>query len=154
MVIDRHQDPRELSSSLPGLFALKNWSALWKIYTLVQNWAEIVGENVAKKSEPAYMQKDTLWVYVESSVLMQHLQSQKPLLLRQINELLPNADIKDIRWEMRPAGPPVKKHKEKRKPGHLPDPEERKAFEAMAATIEDRYCREALMKLWQSFYSR
>jgi hypothetical protein len=155
MATDRNRNPGlpDLSSSLQGLFTRKNWSTLWQTYTLVQKWAAVVGKNVAKKSEPAYIQKNTLWVYVQSSVLMQHMQPQKLTLLEKINSILPDAGIQDIRWAMQPAKPVSKITKTFSKGTKLPDPEERDAFEAMASTVEDEKCREALQKLWRTFHN-
>ena len=153
MSSNKKSDLTELSSSLQGLFTRKNWTTLWQTFTLAQKWPDIVGKNIAKKSEPAYIQKDTLWVYVESSVLMQHMQPQKLTLLEKINNLLPDADIQDIRWAMQPAKPGSKTQESARKTVSIPDPEERNAFEAMASTVEDKKCREALESLWRTFHN-
>ena len=153
MVSDKDLDLPELSSSLQGLFNRKNLSTLWQTYTLVQNWPEIVGKNVAKKSEPAYIQKNTLWVYVESSVLMQHMQPQKLALLEKINDFLPDADIRDIRWAMQPAQPVSKTTVATRKAVTQPNQEEQDAFKAMASTVEDEKCRKALQKFWQKSHN-
>ena len=153
MVSDKNPDLTELSSSLQELFTRKNWSTLWQTFTLARKWPEIVGKNIAQKSEPAYIQKDTLWVYVQSSVLMQHMQPQKLTLLEKINNLLPGADIQDIRWAMQPAKPATKAKESVKKTVSIPDPEERNAFEAMASTVEDKKCREALESLWRTFHN-
>lgn len=144
----------ELSSSLKGLFTRKSWSTLWQTYTLVRNWPEIAGKNIAKKSEPAYIQKNILWVYVQSSVLMQHMQPQKLTLLEKINNLLPDAGIQDIRWAMQPASPVRETTVVAREAVHRPDQEEQDAFNAMTSTVEDEKCRKALQKLWQTFHNR
>lgn len=153
MAIDRNKDLPELSSSLQGLFSRKNWSTLWQTYTLVRKWPEIVGKNVAKKSEPAYIQKNTLWIYVQSSVLMQHMQPQKLTLLEKINSIIPEAGVQDIRWAMQPARPVSETAETVTKTVNRPDPEEKDAFEAMASTVEDEKCREALQKLWRTFHN-
>lgn len=153
MARDKKLDLPELSSSLQGLFTRKNWTTLWQTYTLVQNWPEIAGKNVAKKSEPAYIQKNTLWVYVQSSVLMQHLQPQKLTLLEKINDLLPDADIQDIRWAMQPAQPAGETTIAVKKTVSKPNQKEQDDFNAMTSTIEDEKCREALQKLWQKSHN-
>jgi len=151
MISKKRHDLRELSSSLPNLFAMKNWPLLWQTYTLVRQWEAIVGKNIAKKSEPAYIQNDTLWVYVESSVLMQHMQAQKINLLAQIDKILPEAGIKEIRWEMKPSSPVGKSTARKHGTRYSPAPGDQEAFESMAATVEDKQCRAALTKLWRTF---
>lgn len=132
------------------VFIRKNWPALWQTYTLARNWPEIAGKNIAKKSEPAYIAKDTLWIYVESSVFMQHMQQQKLSLLEKINSFLPDAGIRDIRWAMKPA--PPEQPTPAAGPPAAPTREERDAFTAMTATIEDEQCRKALQRLWNKVY--
>lgn len=153
MVTDKHTDLPQLSSSLRELFFRKNWSLIWQTYTLGQNWAKIVGKDIAKKCEPAYIQKNTLWIYVESSVLMQHMQPQKLSLIEKVNNLLPDAGIEDIRWAMQPAKPFSETAATVTEQVRKPAPEEREAFEAMASTVEDKKCRKALQKLWRTFHN-
>ena len=148
----KDKDPARVSSRLRDLFTHKNWSTLWQTYTLVQQWPLIAGKNIAKKSEPAYIQNDTLWIYVESSVLMQHMQPQKLSLLEKINNVVPDAGIRDIRWAMQPAKPPGRPHYRESGSINRPDPEEKNAFEAMTTTLEDKKCRDALRKLWKTYY--
>lgn len=152
---EKKQDFTQLSSRFRELFAHKDLAILWQVYLLGQKWPDLVGKDVAKKSEPAYIQNDILWIYVESSVLMQHMQTQKLQLLRKTNDVISGAEIKDIRWAMRPAHQMINSntmHTEgpkKRKP----DPEEKKAFDALASTVEDEQCRDALKKLWDVYNS-
>ena len=154
MGIDSKKDVPDISSSLHGLFNRRNWSTLWQTYTLVRKWPDIAGKNIAKKSEPAYIQKDTLWVYVQSSVLMQHMQPQKLTLLEKINAILPEAGIKDIRWAMQPAKPADESTATVRRVIRRADPEEQDVFEAMASTVENEKCRDALKKLWKTYHER
>ena len=143
----------EVSSSLQGLFSRKNLSTLWQTYTLVQKWSKIAGKTVAKKSEPAYIQNNTLWVYVQSSVMMQYMQQQKLTLLEQINNFLPDANIQDIRWAMQPAQTVSKTTVAARETISKPNQEEQNAFNAMTSTIEDENCRKALQKFWQKYHN-
>jgi len=154
MANNKHHHLPELSSSLHGLFSRKNWSLLWQTYTLGQKWPEIVGKNIAKKSEPAYIQKNTLWVYVQSSVLMQHMQPEKLTLLEKINNVLPDAGIQDIRWAMQPIQSDNETKNTSRKATFEINLDAQDAFEAMASTVEDKQCREALQKFWRRFHNK
>lgn len=147
----KKKDLTQISSRLPGLFIHKNWPQLWQTYILVQKWPDIAGKEIAKKSEPAYIQNDILWIYVESSVLMQHMQSHKLQLLGKINEIISSITIEDIRWAMKPAKPVVRDASTRTGKKKIPNPEETKAFAALATTVEDEQCREALKKLWHTF---
>ena len=145
------QDLEKVSHRLKDLFAHKNWSLLWQIFMLGQQWPSVVGKNVAKKSEPAYIQNDTLWIYVESSVLMQHLQPQKLSLLDKVREILPDAGIKDIRWAMRPAKPTDQKTASMESEIKKAAPEDKEDFDAIVSTLENKQCRDALQKLWKTY---
>jgi hypothetical protein len=147
----KKKDFTPLSSQLQGLFANKNWAMLWQTYKLAQKWAVIAGKDIAKKSEPAYIQNDILWVYVESSVLMQHMQIQKLQLLRKINDVVTDTKIEDIRWAMRPAENTAQPMHSTTRKRSVAAPEEKKAFDAMASTVEDKQCRDALKKLWDVY---
>ena len=148
----KNKDLTRLSSGLKDLFIHKNLSTLWQTYTLGQQWALVAGKNIAKKSEPAYIQNDILWIYVESSVLMQHMQHQKLSLLEKINNVIPEAGIQDVRWAMQPAKPPGEAFRKVRREINRPDPDEKNAFEAMTTTLEDKKCRDALRRLWNTYY--
>ena len=147
----KKKDLTELSSRLQELFTHKNWTTLWQTYNLVQKWPGIVGKDIAKKSEPAYILNDTLWIYVESSVFMQHMQMQKLQLLAKINNIISGAEIQDVRWAIRPGKPAGVSMRSATRKTYKPDPEEKKAFEAIASTVEDEQCREALKKLWNTY---
>ncbi|GAB4342833.1 MAG: hypothetical protein Kow0089_18180 [Desulfobulbaceae bacterium] len=149
---NRKQEPVEVSTRLEGLFARRNWKPLWLLYRLAGSWPDIVGPDVAARSEPSYLQKNILWVQVESSVLMHHLQSRKPALIEQIGRILPEAGITDIRWEMRAAQPMGKKRTSRSRAFPPLEPGEKEQFEGMAETVGDGNCRDALTRLWNAFH--
>lgn len=148
------KEPESLSAGLQDLFIRKKWSTLWKTYLLTRNWVKIAGPEVAEKTEPAYIQNGILWIYVENSVLMQHMQAGKLQLLEKIQAELPDLTIKDIRWAMRPVQPPGKPGPAPERPRRRATPEAEAAFKNMTGTIENDQCREALQKLWSSFYGK
>lgn len=146
-------DNRELTGlagHLETLFGRRQWQALWQAHAISRSWKDLVGAEIAARSEPACIQKNTLWVQVRDSVWMQELQARKPGILDRIREGFPEADIRDIRWRLQQAEPQ----------GHgagewvrvEPDPEEARAFAAMTATIDNKECREALYRLWLTFH--
>lgn len=154
MTANRSREFPVLSSRLEDLFTHKNWSTLWQTYTLHRQWEEVVGKSIAQKSEPAYIQKDTLWVYVESSVLMQHMQPQKLKLLEKINDMIPGVDILDIRWAIQPAKPVKSLPDKTRKKEKFTAPGEKEEFNAMTSIVEDTNCRKALQEFWQKYHKR
>lgn len=150
--MNRKADLRKLSTNLQSVFGGKNWHTLWQVYKLVKHWQEVVGENVARNSMPAYIQKNILWIYVDNSIWMQQLQGRKPELLDKIRTFQKDLDIKDIRWLMRPTDEiPAKKQKNSRLPKEI-NPAEQKNFEEIAASVQNEKCRDALCKLWRVYH--
>lgn len=141
-----------LASQLQGLFGRRQWHVLWQAFTLAKNWQEIVGKEIAARSEPASIQKNILWVHVRDSVWMQQLQAMKPQILDQVQRRFPEADIRDIRLRLRQAEPlaAATPHATIRK--KKPDPEQARAFARMTAIIENKECRDALYRLWLTFH--
>lgn len=140
-----------LASQLQPLFGRKNWQTLWQTYTLVKNWPKIAGGKVANRSEPAYIQKYTLWIHVRDSVWMQHLQTMKPELIMKIQQFMPDLEIKDIRWIVQPTEPMKEKTGAVQNGTKPADPVQEKAFEDISTTVEDDECRTALCNLWRTY---
>ncbi len=147
-------ESKELSSlaaQLPGLFGRRQWHVLWQSFTIARNWRELVGAEIAARSQPVCIQKNVLWIEVRDSVWMQQLQAMKPELLERVRRGFPEADIRDIRWRLQQAAPVAGERAggSARRP---PDPKQASAFAAMTATIDNKECREALNRLWLAFH--
>jgi hypothetical protein len=116
---------------------------------LSRQWGNIVDGEGAEQSEPAFLRREVLWVSVTQSVWMQQLQTMKPQLLEKIQQVLPQAGITDIRWQLRPL-PPKRPKKEVGRPvAGVISEEEQAAMRDQVATIQDSACREALLQLWR-----
>ena len=140
-----------LAAHLESLFGRKNWLLLWQTYTLDRNWNGIAGCDVARQCRPAYIRKNILWITVRSSAWMHHLQSMKPALLEKVRLALPETVIDDLRWIMEPAENPPVAAQAYRRAERVPDPDQTRAFERMAAGIENSDCRAALCRLWRTY---
>lgn len=146
------QEPASLGSQLQGLFGRRQWHVLWQAYTISRNWRDLVGSEIAARSAPACIQKNILWVSVRDSVWMQHLQAMKPQILERVRAAYPEADIRDIRWQLWQAEPPAAGPGDGGWARVEPDPDEARAFAAMTATIDNKECREALYRLWLALH--
>lgn len=143
-------DMRKLSTNLQGVFNNKNWHLLWRTYKLVEQWPDLVGKTVASRSEPAYIKKNILWVYVHDSVWMQHLNTQKNVLLEKIQSFDKDWVVEDIRWLLHPGtniGIKSNETQADNKKVEI-DPEEQKEFEKISISIKNEQCRYALNRLW------
>lgn len=141
-----------LASHLQGLFGRRQWHVLWQAFTIAKNWQEIVGKEIAARSEPACIQKNTLWVHVRDSVWMQQLHAMKPQILEKVQRHFPEADIRDIRWRLQQAEPLATDNQANGRGKITPDPEQARAFAQMTAIIDNKECRDALYRLWLTFH--
>jgi hypothetical protein len=145
------QELSRLAGHLQDFFGNRQWHTLWQAFTITQNWHEIVGQEIAGRSEPACIQKNVLWVHVRDSVWMQQLQAMKPRILERVQRRFPEAEIHDIRWRLRTAEPlAAPPHTGKGK--IQPDQAQARAFAQMTAFIDNKECRDALNRLWLTFH--
>jgi hypothetical protein len=144
--------PVVVGSSLAGLYASQQWQQHWRLFRLDRDWPGIVGEQVARLTAPAFFRHDVLWVYVQDSSWMHHLQFVKQDLLGRVNAVLGEHPVTDIRWMLQPAEPP--------KPEPLQEeirpvtPEAERSFNEMTSGITDQECRQALHRLWRNHSAR
>ncbi len=78
----------------------------------VQEWADLVGERVARHTRAVAFRDGTLYVEVEGSAWMHELQFLSRDLVRRVNERLGRATVRDIRFAIPRGGalrPPAKK---------------------------------------------
>jgi predicted nucleic acid-binding Zn ribbon protein len=76
-------------------------------YRIWSLWPDIVGDQVARKTQPERLRNRILFVRVSSSTWMQQLQTMKPMLLERIHKRLKGGVIKDIRFSLGTVVPPT-----------------------------------------------
>jgi len=135
-VIDRHIGP-----------------AYWRFYLLTRQWEDLVGTEISAHVTPAWLRKDTLWLYVDGSAWMQEISFLQPDLLPKINSTLQATIVREIRCLQRPQT--ATGVSEKRPiPTRAINREEEQAFRRMTDNIPDPQCGRALLKFWQAFHSK
>ena len=73
--------------------------------SIVHEWAELVGPQVAKVTEPTSVDSEgRLWVRVASAAWMQELQLMSPTIVREL--AVRGKRIKRIRWVLGTVQPP------------------------------------------------
>ena len=139
---------RSLDTVLPAVFTRKEWARQWRLFHLVREWPRIVGPRVAEVTAPAWFRHDVLWIYVQDSAAMQHLQYLKVDLLARVNQALADEPASDLRWALQPVAEPDRV----RNPAAESriDPKREEAFRELTASIPDPACREALVRLWRT----
>jgi hypothetical protein len=131
------------------VYSAKKWTNQWRLFRLFQDWPAIVGVEVARLTTPAFFRQETLWIDVQDSAWMHHLQFIKTDLLTRINQSLAGQPIADIRWQLRAEAPPQPERC--LPPPHAIDREEEQSFCRMTEGIANQECREALQRLWRTF---
>jgi hypothetical protein len=67
-----------------------------------QAWEEILGGNLAKKTEPYRLNKKILYINVASSVLTNQLHFLKEEILKKINFIIGRGRVEDLKFSVRP----------------------------------------------------
>jgi hypothetical protein len=137
----------------PQVYALKQWTGPWRLFGLVQDWPAIVGAEVARLTTPAFFRRDVLWIYVQDSAWMHHLQFVKADLITRINQHLQDRPISDLRWQLQPAQP-VPPQSVASPSCLVIDRDREQDFQQLSASITNPECREALRHLWRCFAAR
>lgn len=154
----RLDEPVSLSQIFPHLYKQKQWQQAWLLVQLSRDWPRIVGAQVASLTRPAWLRHDVLWIYVQNSAWIHHLQMIKMDLLTQLRQSNKECTINDIRCMMDPvqAEDAAMDHRMERKL-ETPCPPQAERLELMRQLtegIEDPDCRRALNGLWQRWLDR
>jgi hypothetical protein len=142
-------DLAALGTVFSGVYSAKKWTSQWRLFRLVRDWPAIVGVEVARLTAPAFFRRETLWIHVQDSAWMHHLQFVKTDLLARINQSLAEQPIADIRWQLQVQTPPQSERHLSRP--HAVDSQQEQSFCRMAEGISNQECREALQRLWRTF---
>ncbi len=126
----------------------------WDIYRLNRAWGFVAGKRAAAHTQPAWIRKDVLWVYVSGSAWMQELSYMKPEILARANGCLNSVVLVDIRWLQQPAENMSLQPVELKVPDRVITPEKEEKFLQMSKTVADSDCQQALFKLWQTFQKK
>ena len=145
-------DQDQISRMLQGLMHDKGWEKQLDLHSIFPRWRELVGEEVDSHTQPLKIERDVLWLEVESSTWMQQLQYQKLELLDSLNSCFRLSRLKDIKMVLpkKTAGKPGKSNRQSASAIEFIKPSEEKvaAFKSQVECIADEKCREALMQFW------
>lgn len=92
----------------------------WRIkeYKILEEWVDIVGQDMAANTQPVKVRGGVLHVKVSNSIWMQQLQFIKEKILNKINRRLAEVFLKDI-WffigEIPPKNPPGQQEQREKK---------------------------------------
>lgn len=93
--------PQSIGDIIPKVISKMGLTQKLKEAEVVRDWAEIVGEMIAKHSLPVSLEKTYLTVNVDSSPWLNELHRfSKPLILQKLKQRLGEKAIKDIRFRI------------------------------------------------------
>lgn len=96
----RSQTPEHIDSILGRVFASLNIGMKVKQYRIWEVWDSVVGEAIARQTEPQQVKNMILWITVSSSTWMQQLEFMKHQIVRKLNERIGEEVIKEIRFRI------------------------------------------------------
>lgn len=68
------------------------------VFSMQQKWEKICGESVAKHSKPVRLERKILYINTDSSVWANHLLMMKQQFINNINKVMENNPVKDIKF--------------------------------------------------------
>ncbi len=154
MVERKNKKFKSFQDSFQYLFATKNWRNQWELFQLYQNWSEIVGEQTAAVTKPAFFRRDVLYIYVENSSWMQQVQFMKPDLRKKIDQALDPRSLSDIRWLLQPGEEKPLTPARPQPRWEKVDSEQCSRMKQMLQCVDNDECRKALYSLWHSSQAR
>lgn len=146
----RMKQPLPLASLLEAVFAGQPAEKRLREARVWRVWGEVVGTQIASKSQPAAFRDGTLTVRVSGSAWMQQLSMMKQDIIRHLNEAVGEPLINDIYFKQGSL-PNLPATREK-----IPQPEkkltaaEKQQLAELTTTVADPELREALTALFSS----
>jgi hypothetical protein len=142
-----------IDSLFAELFKKRQWDKRLGLHAVFLDWPQVVGPEIAERTEPQVIRGTVLWIAVSDSVWMQQLHLQKQALLEQINANVRGSEkISDIRFQINAALGEEKVEVDNQPPDALVqsvDPEAQKSFELLIAAIGDAELQTRLLTLWR-----
>lgn len=118
-------------------------------------WPQVVGEEVARRSQPGLLRNGRLQVTVVDAVWLQQLTMLKPAILAGLESHLSSRMVLDIFFTVGTLSfPALQRQRTPRGRRERLSPEEQEHVEAILRPVQDQECREVLgrilTKAWES----
>lgn len=92
--------PQKLGDVLTQLIARRGYAREIGTAAIESAWREAVGEKLAKFTRPGNIRRGTLEVTVTNNLLVQELGFQKDQLLKKLQKLAPQENVKGLRFRV------------------------------------------------------
>ena len=148
MVWLKKKKQKVVAEVLPNLMRERGWEKQLDLHSIFPRWHDLVDAEVSDHAQPLKIVRGILWLEVETSSWLQHLQYRKFELLDTLNQSLRLSRLNDIKMVL-----PVGRKEGEKVPAQSvsfvkPDEKKIAAFERQVSCIADEQCREALMQFW------
>ncbi len=94
--------PRHIGDVISQLSARRGYGRVQAAGACVEAWRQAAGEQLAARTRATTVRRGVLEVLVGNSTLAQELGFQKKDLLRRLAELIPEENIRDLRFRVAP----------------------------------------------------
>lgn len=99
---------RKVARLLPDALARREVLATARAQQTLRRWSEVVGEDLASRSQPDRYERGTVWVATTGSAWAQELRMMKDRILARLREMSGEEDLfREVRFGVRPI---VKTH--------------------------------------------
>ena len=102
----REYRPEPLKRLVEGLFKERRRGAVLTVSRLRENWADIVGDDLAQKTRPVRLRRETLWLAAPDSSWAFNLLFVKEEILDSVHTFLQSDDVGDLRFVVRDFSSP------------------------------------------------
>lgn len=92
------EDSEHIGSILKQLFRNPEWKEKLQASLPLLRWQEIVGDKIARQSQPESLRDGVLQVRVENPAWLHHLRFLERDLCHKLNKQLPSLEIKELRF--------------------------------------------------------
>lgn len=111
-------------------------------------WSEVVGEEVARRSQPGLLRNGRLEVTVTDAVWIQQLTMLKPKILSGLESRVGSGIIRDIFFTLgTPASSAPERQRPTRRRSRRITPQMQEEVESILRPIQDQECREILGRI-------
>jgi predicted nucleic acid-binding Zn ribbon protein len=98
----KREAPEHIGSILEKLLANPEWKNKLQASIPLLRWQEIVGDKIARQSQPESLQNGVLLIRVANPAWLHHLRFLEEDLRQKLNKKLPSLDVKELRFRQGP----------------------------------------------------
>lgn len=103
----RGRQPKPVGDVMAQLVQRKGYAQLQVASDLTDAWNEVVGSLLAEQSQLGRIRRGVLEIVVANNLLIQELGFQKQQLLDALQQRVPDADIRELRFRVGAVGGPA-----------------------------------------------